>query len=120
LENLQNERHSPGVNPIDSENNNTKWPTQYLQDIVDKDMQNNWQEEEEKEQTSEQIILTMQQMVSKDGHPSKSVDKRRKMKSPTITIRTTLPTIPSGSTVKATFDPTTISDKYLFDLHGSI
>jgi hypothetical protein len=32
----------------------------------------------------------------------------------------TRPTIPSGSTIEATIDPTTISDQYLFDLHEVI
>jgi hypothetical protein len=37
-----------------------------------------------------------------------------------ITIRTTATTTPSGSSVKASFNPTTIFDKHLFELHGFI
>jgi SOS response regulatory protein OraA/RecX len=89
LENLQNERNFPEDNPIDSEQNNTKGPTKIFRTQVDKEVQNNQQEEEEKEQTSEQSILMTQQMVSKDGQPSKYADKRRKKKSPMITIKMT-------------------------------
>jgi hypothetical protein len=58
--------------------------------------------------------------VTKYGEPSKFVDQRRKKKFPLITIGMICPTIPSSSTVKSTFDPTIISDKYLFDLHRAI
>jgi hypothetical protein len=37
-----------------------------------------------------------------------------------ITIRTTRSTIPLGSMIEAMFNPTTIYDKYLFNLHGAI
>jgi hypothetical protein len=83
-------------------------------------VQNNQQEEEESEQTSEQSILTTQQTITKDGQLSKSADKRKKKKLPLITIRTTGTSTPSNSTVEASFDPTTIFDKHLFDLHGAI
>jgi len=61
-----------------------------------------------------------QQTVTKDGQLSKYEDKIKKHKSPMIIIRIIGTTTPSGSSVEVSFDPTTISDKHLFDLHGAI
>jgi hypothetical protein len=52
------------------------------------------------------------------SHPNLQIKERKR--SPMITIRTTGTTTPSGSIIEASFDPTTISDKHLFDLHGAI
>jgi len=37
-----------------------------------------------------------------------------------ITIRTMGKATPSGSSIEDSFEPTTIFDKHLFDLHGAI
>jgi len=59
-------------------------------------------------------------MVSKDGQASKYAYKIRNKKPPIITIKMNFPTSPSGTAVEAMFDLTTISNKYLFDLHRDI
>jgi hypothetical protein len=82
--------------------------------------QNTQHEEEEKNEASEQSILTTQQIVTKDGQTPKSADKQKKRKSSIITIKMTGRETPPGSSVETSFDPTTISDKHLFDLHGAI
>jgi hypothetical protein len=43
-----------------------------------------------------------------------------KRKSPIITIRTNRRATPLGSSFKTSFEPTAISEKHLFNLHGAI
>jgi hypothetical protein len=115
---LQTEKPLPEIDPTDTEQINAEEPE--LQDKEDMEVQNTQHEEEEKDETSEQSIPTTQQTVTKDDQTPKSADKRKKRKSSIITIRTTGTMTPSGSSVETSFDPTTISDKHLFDLHGAI
>jgi hypothetical protein len=108
----------PEIDPADTKQINVEKTK--IQDNKKMNEKNNQHEEEEKNEASKQSIPTTQQIVTKDGQTPKPANKQKKRKLPIITIKTTGRATPPGLSVETSFDPTTISDKKLFDLHGVI